>query len=276
MGKADLQLHSDLGDGLSSPALMLEAAERAGLDVISITDHDDIRASFLARELAARQGSPVQVVPGVEVTTRSGHLLALFVEDEVPMLRPLVETVIAIHRLGGVAVVPHPLSFLTFSVGERSLRDLAARADDEARVDGIEVWNPSYAGRVRAQRAAWLNAHVLHVAETGSSDAHHAALVGTAWTEFPGSGAAELRLAIHGRTTGHGGRTWTLREHLDGAVRQQWRSLLRDPAKRVWRRYARSPRTEPAAAESEGQGPRARDAANNTHPATEARRREEE
>lgn len=235
MGRADLQLHSDLGDGLASPAEILDAAERAGLDVVALTDHDDIRGSFALRELAARRGSPVGVVTGIEVTTRSGHLLALFVEDEVPMLRPLALTVAAIHRLGGLAVVPHPLSYLTFSLGERSLRALAAGAESDSYIDGIELRNPSYAGRVRAARAAWLNAHVLRVAETGSSDAHRAALVGSAWTEFPGSDAASLRRAIGDRTTAARGRAWTLREHLGGAARQQWRALIVDPAKRARR-----------------------------------------
>jgi len=156
------------------------------------------------------------------------------------------ETVREIHRLGGVAVVPHPLSYLTFSCGERALRELAALGDDSA-VDGIELRNPSYAGRVRATRAAWLNAHVLRVAETGSSDAHHAALVGTAWTEFPGTTPADLRAAILARATVARGRRWTLREHLDGAVRQQWRSMLRDPAKRVWKSYVRGAARPPGA-----------------------------
>lgn len=241
-GRADLQLHTDLGDGLSPPEAVLESAERAGLDVIAITDHDDIRGSFTARDIAAKRSSPVVVIPGIEVTTRSGHLLALFVEDEIPMLRPLGETIARVHQLGGVAVVPHPLSYLTFSVGERSLRDLAERGDAERYIDGIELRNPSYAGRVRATRAQWLNEKILGVAETGSSDAHHAALVATAWTEFAGSTAAELRSAIMARTTVAAGRRWTLREHLDGALRQQWRSMLRDPAKRVWRRIPRARR----------------------------------
>lgn len=236
MGRADLQLHSDLGDGLASPAELLAAAERAGLDLIALTDHDDVRGSFVLRDLAARRDSPVEAITGIEVTTRSGHLLALFVETEIPMLRPLHETVAAIHRAGGLAIVPHPLSYLTFSVGERALRGLGARGDDLSLVDGIELRNPSYAGRVRSRRAAWLNAHVLRVAETGSSDAHHAALVGTAWTEFPGAGGAALRAAIAARRTVAGGRTWTLREHLDGVARQQWRALVRDPWKRARRR----------------------------------------
>ncbi len=260
MGRADVQLHSDLGDGLSSPEAILEAAERAGMDVMAITDHDDIRASFQARDEAARRGSRVEVIPGIEVTTRSGHLLALYVEGELPMLRPLAEAIVDIHRQRGIAVVPHPLSYLTFSVGERSLRDLAERGDAEAFIDGIELRNPSYAGRVRATRAAWLNTHVLRVAETGSSDAHQAGLVGTAWTEFAGSSAADLRAAIEARTTTAGGRRWTLREHLDGAITQQWRSMLRDPAKRAWRSYVSPTRTPGAkyvapGAQTEGRGP---------------------
>lgn len=235
MGRADLQLHSDLGDGLSSPAEILDAAERAELDVVALTDHDDIRGSFLLRDLAERRSSPVRVITAAEVTTRSGHLLALWIEDDVPMLRPLAETVVAIHRAGGLAVVPHPLSYLTFSLGERSLRMLAM-GDAEAMVDGIELRNPSYAGRVRASRAAWLNDQALHVAQTGSSDAHHAQLVGTAWTEFPGRSPDDLREAIAARSTAARGRHWSLGEHLDGAARQQWRSMVRDPAKRFLRR----------------------------------------
>lgn len=238
MGRADLQLHSDLGDGLASPEQILDAAERARLDVIALTDHDDIRGSFLIRDLAARRSSPVEVVTGMEVTTRSGHLLALWVEDDLPMFGALAATVAQIHERGGLAIVPHPLSYLTFSIGERALRALQ-RGRAECRVDGIEVRNPSYAGRVRESRAAWLNDHVLGVAETGSSDAHHAKLVGTAWTEFDGSSAAELRRAIVERSTRPDGRHWTLREHLDGVARQQWRSMVRDPVKRARRRMRR-------------------------------------
>ena len=239
MGKADLQLHSDLGDGLASPEQILDSAERAGLDVIALTDHDDIRGSFVMRDLAAQRNSPVAIITGVEVTTRSGHLLALFIEEEVPMFGALAATIAQIHELGGLAVVPHPLSYLTFSIGERSLRALHA-SSVECRIDGIELRNPSYAGRVRGRRAAWLNANLLHAAETGSSDAHHSQLVGTAWTEFAGSEPADLRRAIAERTTTPEGRHWTLREHLDGVATQQWRSMVRDPVKRARRRMTKS------------------------------------
>lgn len=239
MGRADLQLHSDLGDGLAPPEAILDAAERAELDVIALTDHDDIRGSFILRDLAARRNSPVEIVTGVEVTTRSGHLLALWIEDEIPMFGALAATVAQIHDMGGLAIVPHPLSYLTFSIGEGSLRSLHAGVA-ECHVDGIELRNPSYAGRVRRQRAAWLNEHVLGIAATGSSDAHHAHLVGTAWTEFEGARAADLRQAILARSTAPKGRHWTLREHLEGVATQQWRSMVRDPVKRARRRMRKT------------------------------------
>jgi len=235
-------MHSDLSDGLSSIEEVLESAERIGLDVIALTDHDDIRGAFALRDLATQRSSPVEVVPGIEVTTRSGHLLALWVEDEIPMFCSLAQAIHRIHEGGGIAVVPHPLSYLTFSIGEGALGQLAASGKTEGLVDAIEVRNPSYAGRVRASRAAWLNAHVLRIAETGSSDAHHAALVGTCWTDFAGQTADELRSALRLRATKADGRGWTLREHLDGAAKQQWRSMVRDPLKRARRRIARSGR----------------------------------
>jgi predicted metal-dependent phosphoesterase TrpH len=237
-GKADLQLHSDLGDGLAPPGAILDAAERAGMNVIALTDHDDIRGSFLIRDLASKRSSAVEVITGIEVTTRSGHLLALWVEDEIPMFAPLAQTIALIHTMGGIAIAPHPLSYLTFSIGEGALRSLHA-ASVECHIDGIELVNPSYAGRVRSKRATWLNRELLGAAETGSSDAHHAQLVGTAWTDFPGKTAAELRRAIAERTTRPDGRNWTLGEHLDGVARQQWRSIVRDPIKRARRRIGK-------------------------------------
>jgi len=45
-----------------------------------------------------------------------------------------------------------------------------------------------------------------------------------------------LRAAIAARSTRAGGRAWTLREHLDGVAKQQWRSMIRDPYKRARRR----------------------------------------
>ena len=97
-GKADLHIHTSLGDGLASVEQIFDFVENyTDLDIIAITDHDDIRGALQALELAERRNYRFQVIPGNEITTRNGHLLALFVTQEFPMLRSLEWSMAAVH-----------------------------------------------------------------------------------------------------------------------------------------------------------------------------------
>jgi predicted metal-dependent phosphoesterase TrpH len=201
-GTADLQVHTSHGDGMADARALFERIERqTDLDVVAVTDHDDIRGALVAREVHARDNYMFEFVPGIEVTTRSGHLLALWVDEPVRSFRSLAETVATVHRMGGVAVIPHPLSYLTRSVGERALDGLLAVGDAEALPDGIEVANTTLAGRVTGARALRANRARWGLAETGGSDAHFPEEVGAARTLFPGRTAEELRAAIAARQT---------------------------------------------------------------------------
>src|SRR5438477_9979722 len=76
MGSADLHLHTSHGDGLIElPALLAYVEERTDLDVIAVTEHDQIDAALRLRELHARGRYRFEVVVGAEVTTVEGHLL---------------------------------------------------------------------------------------------------------------------------------------------------------------------------------------------------------
>ncbi len=113
LGRADLHLHTHASDGLMSARDLVDhVARETDLDVIAITDHDETCASLEAREWAARQGYRVQVVPGVEVTTRDGHLLALWVEERPPALRDLQVTAEWVLARGGLCIAPHPFTRL--------------------------------------------------------------------------------------------------------------------------------------------------------------------
>ncbi len=196
-GLADLQIHTSDGDGMmDAPAILDYVEHETDLDIIAITDHDDIGGALAAREIHARGRYRFELITGIELTTRSGHLLALDVDSPLRPLRPLDETVAAIHRLGGIAVIPHPLSYLTRSIGERSLRRLLAAGDPELRPDGIELANGSPAARVTEKKARRLNSESFHLPETGGSDAHFLPEVGRAATLFAGASTAELRSAL--------------------------------------------------------------------------------
>jgi predicted metal-dependent phosphoesterase TrpH len=232
-GRADLHIHSSVGDGLASVQEIVDYAEHAlGLDLIAITDHDEIRGALAAREYAARRGYHVQVVTGTEVTTRHGHLLCYGVERTYPYLGSLLATVEAVLADGGWFVVPHPLSWLTLSVSERRLRDLLARGP-RYRPAAIEVLNPSVSGRVAYQRVRDRNSGEWGLAEFGGSDAHALHLVGTAATTFPGHTEADFRHALAERTTRAEGTFWTLQQHREIAAANLWRSMILIPTRKV-------------------------------------------
>ncbi len=240
-GRADLHIHSDVGDGLSSVEEILAfATEFARLDVIAITDHDEIRGALAARDLAASGRYPCEVIVGTEISTRGGHLLAYDIDRVFRPYRPLDETIAAVHDAGGFVVVPHPLSWLTHSVGSRSLRRLARAGSGHTKPDAVEGFNPSISGRVRHRAARELNRASLGLVEIGGSDAHHVALVGSGYTTFEGTSAADLRAGIRFGTVAWEGTWWTARDHTRDLWRQQWRSMVRLPAQRVERALGRA------------------------------------
>lgn len=197
MTKADLHIHTRVSDGLATIEQVLEYVEhRTDLGVVAITDHEDATGGQRARELAAKRGYRVAVVVGAEVTTLQGHVLALFIEEAPASFRRVELTLEMIHRQEGLAVAPHPLSWLTRSVSRRTLDRLAARGEEGITFDGIELANPSPAGRRTVQTASALNSAVWRLPVTGGSDAHHLGHIGTGWTEFDGDGPDGLRKAL--------------------------------------------------------------------------------
>jgi len=243
LGKADLHIHTARGDGMADlPELLNHVQENTDLTVIAVTEHDDLRPGLEAREMCARGSYRLQVVPGAEVTTLEGHLLALYLEEPVESLRPLAETLEAVHRQGGLCIIPHPMSWLTRSIGQRKIERILRDGRDGVYFDGIEVANLSAGARVSIKKARRLNDQRYHLAAVGGSDAHFLAVVGSAYTTFEGQGAEDLRRAILARTTqGVDGRHPSLREiGLGQVARQQVRGLLVTPRKMGWRRTVAS------------------------------------
>jgi len=237
LGTADLHIHTRYGDGMATvPELLHHVDERGTLDVIAVTEHDTLRAAEEARELHARANFRFALVSGMEVTTLDGHLLALFIDEPVASFRRMEETLEAVHRLGGLAIVPHPLSWLTRSVGLRVLDRIAAVRDDGVRFDAIEEYNLSPAGRVTSAKARRLNRERYMLPAVGSSDAHFLQSIGSAYTTFEGTSAADLRRSIEaGTTSGAAGRSPRMNElGYRNIALQQWRGMMATPRNMGW------------------------------------------
>jgi predicted metal-dependent phosphoesterase TrpH len=192
-------MHTTASDGWPSPQELVDhAARRARLDVIAVTDHDTIEGALRAREYAAKR-TRFHVIVGEEVSSRDGHIVALFLERRVRPGMSAAATVHAIHDQGGLAIAAHP-----FWRTQRRMRTglvhgvgwLAAELD----FDAIEVENATPGFYLFNQLAHRLNLG-LGAAELGCSDAHILDAVGRAFTEFSGKTPEALRTAIESRAT---------------------------------------------------------------------------
>jgi predicted metal-dependent phosphoesterase TrpH len=215
---AELHCHSSLSyDGRDPIENLLERAAALDLDVIAVTDHDEIAASLEAVEMAP--DFDLVGIPAVEVTCAAGHVLALGVRELVPAGLWFGETLDRIHALGGIAVVPHPFHSSRSGVMANITRDRMARAD------AIEVYNTRLLTG-RANRKAKQFAHERGLPMTAGSDAHIAQMVGRAVTAIDAADAdlSSILTAIReGRTSVEGQRTpWyiSFRQAASGAKRR--------------------------------------------------------
>ena len=170
----ELHSHSELShDGRDPVDLLLAQARGVGLDALAVTDHDEIDASLEAERLAPE--FDLVGIPGTEVSTRAGHVLALGVRERIAKGLPFDETLDRIHEIGGIAVVPHPFQKSRSGVGPNLAPAQLARAD------AIEVYNSRLlTGRGNRRAREFAEKHGLPM--VAGSDAHISEMVGQAVT----------------------------------------------------------------------------------------------
>lgn len=192
--RVDMHVHTRLSfDCRSDPEAVVERALAAGLDMICITDHDEIEAA-----LALAERYPDRVIPGEEVKTAEGvDVTGLYLKEWIPGGTPARETCERIHAQGGLVYVPHP-----FAGGKGGHGRILSEIED--LVDIVEGFNarlhdPSLNDRARA----WAEARSLPVG--AGSDAHTLGEIGNAWVEMSAFDPdAASFLAALGRASVHG------------------------------------------------------------------------
>ncbi len=167
--RLDLHNHTRYSpDSRVAPADLVRVAREAGLDGVAITDHNSVGGIREAEEAA---GTEFIVIPGLEISTKSGHLLAYGVREVVPRDLGVAETVRRIEALGGVAVAAHPYRFWS-GLGEAALSEASFVAYETCNARTLRRGNE----RARALALA------RKVGQTGGSDSHFLDEVGQAIT----------------------------------------------------------------------------------------------
>jgi len=180
-----MHVHTRYSDGLNSPEEVIREALKRGLQGVSITDHNVIEGSLEAVKIGRKLGAIV--VPGVEVRSRGGDILAYGVYENIKPKLSVMETLDAIREAGGIAVAAHPYSRF---VRRLSLGDLVRRYP----FDGIEVFNSR--ARIEDNNKAAEVARELGLPGTAGSDAHSIWEVGNAYIVVEANNSEEVIKAI--------------------------------------------------------------------------------
>jgi len=167
--RADLHVHTTYSkDSLITQKELIYFAKKNGLNAVAITDHDYLEGAIKI----AREVKDFLVVPGMEVSSSDGHIIALNVKEIIPRGLTAAETVECIHDAGGIAVACHPYAYF-----KGCLRNAVCSA-----FDAIEVINARafpFQSSVKKAREA---AEKFELSQVAGTDAHYGPQIGYGYT----------------------------------------------------------------------------------------------
>jgi predicted metal-dependent phosphoesterase TrpH len=196
----DLHVHSYYSrDCKSKPENIIKEAKLRGLRGLAITDHNSIEF-----HKKGHSDSQLIILPGVEVSTKSGHIIGLGIKEPIQKYLSVEETVERINDLGGCAIASHPFDFTRKGIGKKiyGLKEIA--------VETMNGSSPFRRFNVKAQK--W--AQKANLPETGGSDSHRIKDIGMAYTILDQeiTSVDELIELIRKRKTKSGGTNLSLPE----------------------------------------------------------------
>lgn len=171
MLKLDLHLHSCYSaDGIGSPHDLIKAIQKRGLQGMALTDHNTTEGY---RTVKNEIPQDFLVIPGCEISTADGHLLAFNVTENIPKNLSVEETVERIIDSGGEPIVPH-LYRLFSGIKKEKLRLI------RTKISAIEVFNGCSVPNSNLKTAKV--AQTFGLGGTGGSDSHDPLYAGFAYT----------------------------------------------------------------------------------------------
>ena len=173
MIKLDLHLHSQYSeDGNGSPEEIIKRLKKRNIQGMSITDHNTLEGNMKAMKIAPKG---FIIIPGVEISTLDGHLIALNVYENVEKKQTIEETVDRIIDLGGIPIVPHLYRNMS-GINKDNLLKI------KSKLSAIEVFNSCSTPQTNLKTARI--AKELNLGGTGGSDSHEPEYVGLGYTRI--------------------------------------------------------------------------------------------
>jgi len=207
--RLDLHVHSRHSpDSRLEVRRIVETLGERGLQGFALTDHNSVAGHAELAQLQ-RDHPRLFLVPGVEISTREGHLLAYGISEAPEPQRPIREVVEWVRARGGVPVPAHPSRWF-HGIGRRLAQELPVPALETLNGHTAEVGN-ARTELIAAKRG---------IGSTGGSDVHDLSDLGRCFTEFREdlTGVGEILDALRAGHCRSGGRSMNPRERVQLAL----------------------------------------------------------
>lgn len=165
---ADLHVHTNYSlDSLITPKELIFYAKQNGLNAVAVTDHNTIEGALkIAKE------TDFLVIPGMEVSSADGHIVALNLKTLIPRGLTAEETIERIHDAGGLAIACHPYAWFKGSLSKHVT----------SKFDAVETINASAFPFSYSKRKATEVAEKLGLSTVGGTDAHYGPTISCGYT----------------------------------------------------------------------------------------------
>ena len=166
--KADLHVHTTYSkDSLITPEDLVYFAKKCGLNAVAVTDHNYLEGAYkIAKE------TDFLIIPGMEVSSSDGHIVALNVKELIPRGLSAAETVSQIHKAGGIAIACHPYVYFKG----------ALKGNVCETFDAIEIINGRAFPFKRSVKKATQTAERFGLSRVAGTDAHYGPQIGYGYT----------------------------------------------------------------------------------------------
>lgn len=174
MIKLDLHVHSIYSDDATgSPKEIKKSVQQKGLQGFALTDHNTLHNAVKAAKKFSTKD--FIIIPGVEISTKQGHLLAINVNTSIPKGKGIQETIDLIYDGGGLPIIPHLYRKMSGIKKENLLKI-------KHKIKAIEICNGC--SQPKMNEKAEHTAKELRLGGTGGSDSHLPQYAGYAYTLF--------------------------------------------------------------------------------------------
>lgn len=176
--KIDLHIHTCYSeDSIITLDDLIAQIKKNRLDGIAITDHNTVEGAIkIVKTIGEKiMGINPIIIPGIEVSTKKGHILGINVTTPIPKNLSIEETVERIHESGGIAIAAHPETFFKDGIGLNP-KILSTG------LDAIEVINSSvFPFKLLTQLCKKFAEH-YGLPQTAGSDSHIPETIGLSYT----------------------------------------------------------------------------------------------